>query len=583
MLEGLNIPDFDRERDDPEFLEGNLAEQEVSVGEDLKKLLGEQALRNQEALRLYEPTSQMLGFHKSLASERIVRGGRRSGKTMSTMIELAMAVTGQHPWLPYPKKDGRVILVGYKWTHVGTVFYQKLFKPGAFKIIKDLETGQWRAYRPWLAEDAAREKDVKPAPPLIPARLVKRISWGKRSENIFTRIEFTNGWEILAFSSDATPPVGMDVDLVVIDEDVKIWEWITEMQMRLADRKGRFVWGTAPYLKNTILREMCDRAADEALDNPGQPDIQEFVLRFRDNPHIDEDEKRKTNKRLKDREGAIDLYDLGEWAGDVFLRWPTFSLEFHGINRSDLPGGQVPRDWCRYMIVDPGTTVAAVLFAVIPPPEVGSIILLEGELYIRRCTADEFGRRVSAYMVEKHIQDAVIDEHGSRIQEAGSGLTVKKQYSDAMRQYGIKAFRTGYGFIPGCDNIRSRELAVDSLLASRGGGERMTPLRGGPRLRFLRGELPNFEKEIMKFNRNVIDEVIQEEGNYKRDAHLMACLGYLAAHEPKYVKPKKRKRVETWGERRMKERQKKLFNQSGGRSISLGPSTGQHNRFQLLR
>lgn len=571
------IPDFNRLTDDPALGEVK----EVSIGEELRLLLGEQASRERESLRLYEPTPVSLRFHRSKASERIVRGGRRSGKTLSTMIELAWAVTGQHPWLDYPKENGRAILVGYKWTHIGTVFFQKLFRPGAFKIIKDEKTKQMRAYRPWEPGDAARESEAKPAPPLIPLRFVKQISWGKKAEHIFTRIEFVNGWEILAYSSDAEPPVGMDVDMAVIDEDVKIWDWITEMQARLPDRKGRLIWGTAPYLKNSILREMCDRAKDEAIDNPANPDIEEFVLRFRDNPYIDADEKRKQFKRWENHEGLIDLYDLGEWAGDVFLRWPTFHVDTHGIGRKDLPGGQVPKDWTRYMVVDPGTTVCAVLFAVVPPPHVGNIILLEGELYIRRSTADEFGRRASAYMVEKHLEDAIIDEHGSRITEAGSGLTVKKQYSDALRKHGVKAFRTRYGFIPGSDDIKARELAVDGWLAVRGGGA--SKFFGGAKLRFLRGELPNFEREITRFNRKVIDDQIQEEGDYRRDAHLMACLGYLAAHDPVYRKPRKSKPKESWAMKRLKQKQKKLFDDSGGRSITLGPQGTRRNPYQLVK
>lgn len=504
-----------------------------------------------------------------------------SGKTLSTMIEMAWAVTGQHPWLQYPKEDGRVILVGYKWSHIGTVFFPKLFKPGAFKIIKDLDTRQFRAFRPWEPGDLARAAEAQKAPPLIPARYVQQISWAIKAQHIFSRVELINGWEILAYSSDAEPPVGIDVDMAVIDEDVKIWDWITEMQSRLPDRKGRMVWGTAPYLKNSILREMCDRAKDEAIDNPGNPDIEEFVLRFRDNPHIDEEEKRKQAKRLAGREGLIDLYDLGEWAGDVYLRWPQFHLDTHGIDRSDLPGGQVPASWCRYMIVDPGTTVCAVLFAVIPPPNEGDIVLLEGELYIRRCTADEFGRRVSAYMVGKHLQDSVIDDHGSRQQEAGSGMTVKKQYSDALKKYGVKAFRTRHGFIPGCDDIEARELAVDGWLAVRGGGD--NKFRGGAKLRILRGELPNFEREITRFNRKVIDDQIQNVGDYRRDAHLMADLGYLAAHDPKYAKPKKPKPKESWAMQRLKQKQKRLFEKSGGRSITLGPQGTRRDPYQLTR
>jgi hypothetical protein len=42
---------------------------------------------------------------------------------------------------------------------------QKLFKPGAFQIIRDEETGKWRVFRPDDPADMDREDEARPAPP----------------------------------------------------------------------------------------------------------------------------------------------------------------------------------------------------------------------------------------------------------------------------------------------------------------------------------------------------------------------------------------------------------------------------------
>lgn len=134
--------------------------------QELKNLQNELRERKIEALKLYRPNPNQEEIHKCGASEILVIGGNRSGKSLCTFVEDARAVTGQDPYDKYPKKDGILVVIGRDWKHIGLVVVPMLFGTGAFYIIKDEVTKEWRAYDP--VNDAARKSERKPAPPLIP-------------------------------------------------------------------------------------------------------------------------------------------------------------------------------------------------------------------------------------------------------------------------------------------------------------------------------------------------------------------------------------------------------------------------------
>lgn len=516
-------------------------------GTKLLEMLSEFQDRKTESLQLYEPLKIHEKFHASLAKERIIRGGNRAGKTTPVMVELARAVTNQDPYNKYPAKDGVVFLVGAKLQHLADVFYRKLFMKGAFRLIKDEQTKQLRAWRPWV--DGYDQSRLILSPPLIPSRFVKEMVFEHRARKQVTYVSLTTGWEMMLFSSEAEPPVGTDIDLAIIDEDVKNDDWLGEMQARILDRNGKFIWSTLPYSRNTFLRDLCERCQDEMAENPENPRAEEFVLRMRDNPYISPQAKEDARRQWEASGIALEMRDLGEFALNHYLVWPDFDIRVHGLDLEKpthlgdgidereipllFPTKSIPQDWARYMIVDPGRSVCAVLFAVIPPPRLGlDMVLLEGELYIRNCTAEMFGQAVSRYLEHKSLMASIIDWHGSRSAETGSGITIAEQYSRALKKYGVKAQNTGHGFINGSDDIAAREQAVASWLAIRSNGT--------TKLRVLVGRCPQFQREISRFTRQMDAKGnIKDQGDYRRDAHLMANLGYLAAYDPKWRRPAK--------------------------------------------
>jgi hypothetical protein len=507
--------------------------------------------RRIEALRLYKPTPQQWEYHQSLASETLVIGGNRSGKSLCTFVEDAWAATGTHPVEgKYPKEGGSLVIVGANWKHIGLVVVPYLFRAGSFKIIKDESTKRWRAFDPIL--DAGREKEAKPAPPLIPPRMVKSYSWLLKSAGYLNSCELINGWTINCFSSEGDPPQGFKSVRVHIDEDLNNEQWVPEMQARLADLKGRFTWSAMPHSKNEALIGLNERA-EKAEENGNTEDIRRFVLRFLDNPHIDQDEKRKMIERWSAiGDDVLRQRSEGEFTTDSILVYPNWNMAIHGMDRDDLPNRDVPADWCRYAVIDPGHAVTAVLFAAVPPA--GDKIVLYDELYIRNCNAIIFGQEFKKKVGDQEFYAFLIDSHGARLTDIGSGKSPQEQYSEQMAALGIRSRVTGSSFIPGADDVQAGLQAVRTMLHIRP--------EGTSRLRLLRGSLPNLEREMKRYKKKVTHvagtSIVTDEPNKRGEFHLVDCLRYLCAYEPKYHKPIGKIEVpwwHAWKERRDKAKQ----------------------------
>lgn len=403
--------------------------------------------------------------------------------------------------------------------------YPYLFKAGAFKIIRDLTTGQWRALDPVLDKDRAEE--AKPAPPLIPPRMIKHQSWVLKSSGYIQTCELTNGWEIFFFSSEGDPPQGFQLDICHIDEDLNNEAWVPEMQARLADRKGRFIWSAMPHSKNEALIGLNERA--ESAASTGRDTIKKFTFRFLDNAFIDQAEKAKMIERWAAiGDDVLRQRAEGEFTTDSILVYPNFNISVHGITRDQLPEGVIPPEWTRYAVIDPGHAVTAVLFAVVPP-ENDKVILFD-ELYLRNCNAvifgDEFARKVQG----QNWYAFLIDSHGARLTDIGSGKTPQDQYTERLVELGVRSKTTGSSFLPGSDDIQAGLHSVRTALHIRQDGT--------PRLRVLRGSLPNLERELKRYRKKTVNvagtTIVTDEPNKRGDFHLVDCLRYLFAYNPKF-------------------------------------------------
>ena len=529
----------------------------MEANEELKNRIAlvtaEKSRRQSEALRLYRPMPNQSKFHESLASERIIRGGNRSGKSMSAFAETASAATGipitiaNGVVLPYKYSTRHPLaiwVIGYDQRHVGGTIHRMLFQEGAFQIITDEKTGEWRAWRPWEEYDAAYEEKTKNAPPLIPSRMIRHDQWAweNKAERVFSVCRLVNGTEIHAFSSKAEPKQGDPVDLIHIDEDIEYSKHVSEWQARLSDRKGRLIWSVWPHSRNDALIRMSERAEDQKHDE--EPDVHEIVLRFSDNPFIDKKEKDKRIEAWsKIGPEEVRARDKGEFVTDTFLVYPNFTMDVHGIPgrtpEEDDHWGKIvrengnrpPDDWTRLLVLDPGHVVCAILFAAVPPPSKGKsdTIVLYDELYLRRLDADGVAQQVHQKVSGKSFEVFLIDNRAGRQTPMGFNKTVRQQYADAFERYAIRSRQSGSNFVPGSDNIAAGIGLVREWLTIRNNGT--------TKLRVMRDRTTNLQKEFLLYKKRVTRDAISDDPVPKND-HLMDALRYLASYSPEYVPPR---------------------------------------------
>ncbi|MFO0452131.1 MAG: hypothetical protein ACK52I_26350 [Pseudomonadota bacterium] len=537
--------------------------------DELKNLQNELRERKIEALKLYRPNPNQEAIHACTASEILVIGGNRSGKSLCTFVEDARAVTGQDPYNKYPKENGVLVVLGKDWKHIGLVCYPLLMKEGAFKIIKDVDTGEWRAFNP--ATDEARRGEAKPAPPLIPKRMVKKVSWLLKSAGYCQKITLTNGWEIHFFSSEGEPVQGYQADRIHCDEDLNDERWVSESLARIVDRRGKFCWSAMPHSTNNALLGLKERAdaSEQALGDKSP--IRHFKLRFLDNPFLDSKEKKLTIERWAAAgDDVLRMRAEGDFITDSVLVYPSFDMSIHGMDRTAVPNGQIPADWCRYAVIDPGHAVTAVLFAAVPPD--GEHWVVYDQLYLRQCNATIFGEQFAKKVAGHEFHAFLIDAHGGRLRDIGSGRLPVEQYTEQLMKRGIRSKVTGSSFLAGCDDIIARCEATRTALHIRPSGT--------PTLRVIRGAAPDLEREIKRYRKQVNYiagvAIVTDKPNTKGEVHICQCLEYLCAYRPAYHRPPVTQQQEPWWVK-WHEKRKKMRGGGSGAFVYLGPQGGRSN------
>ena len=506
---------------------------------EMREMVAERSKRRSEALRLYEPLPFQERFHQSNAKEVLIQAGNQVGKSLVAFAEDARAVTGQDPYNKYPKENGILVCLGMDEGHIGRTIHKYLFRKGAFKIIKDEETGLWRSWKPWNEGDWARKEYAQPAPPLIPERFIKKFAWKKRAQHVFEICELTNGWIIYAMGSKGDPAQGFQADLVHIDEDLEKPEWYDEMIARLSMRDGKLRWSALPHAKNDALINLTERAEDEKnMANPSTLVIRATIF---DNPFMPEQVKQENIKRWKAK--GDDEYRkraLGEMVTDSVLMYPTFSKDLHGSIRFEEPrnavqkiltenDGNPPPNWARYMVVDPGHSVCAVTFWAVTPPELGEHVIAYDELYMQQCTAEKFGEAVAHKVGGDTFQSFIIDAHGGRIREIGSGVLPRRQYSLQLEKHGVRSIETGSNFRSGSDDIAGREMKLRDWLS--------VGQNGSTKMMVTLQRCPNLIREFFRFKKKIINGFVTDDGNRRGNCHAIETCEYAAAHGLPYVKP----------------------------------------------
>ena len=561
-LHDIFVPDDEDSR--PPAKAATVPSRTALDAERLRRLVAEYASRQAEALRIYRPLPSGLAFHKSQAKERLVVGSNRAGKSQCCGAEMAWWLMGCHPYRKTPKENGRFVAVGWDWDHISRVMWPKLGRPGSFKMIRDEITKEWRPAVPDQEYDAAYREKWRDAPPFLPPRWIKRISWEKKNTDQPSHIWCVNGSTLQFASSQGAAKQGDAIHGWWVDEEIQNELWVKELQRGCTSTGGGGFYSATPLAQSIQLFEMHRRA----LDPKNKTSIEEFHLSIADNIYISNANKKEFYDQLLTPADIMVRWH-GQFSMNLLTVYPEFNPDVHVIQAFEPD-----YDWTRYMVVDPGTEVCAVLFAAVPPPtdrktgqphpNAGELHIYH-ELYIERCTASLFAEQVARAMGQAKRGDFeafIIDHRMGRQSDVGSGRSVEVQYSDALVSQGVYSRATGSGFLWGSDDVRGREMSLRRLMMPRRDSD-TPPLRIHSTCRKLIWELPQ------QFFRKGKDGQLTDK---RRDAHDHATtsLEYLAAYEPSWVRPDRRRTPNSPAYERVRAKKRaKSFN--GDSVISLGP------------
>lgn len=496
----------------------------------LRLSIAEITKRQSEALRLYNPLPSLEGFHTSGTRTRLVIAGNRIGKTLAVCAEIARAATNQDPFGKYPPKDGRIYIIAKDLDHIGQIIWRKLGRPGAMRMIRDEHTGLWRTFRPWYRGDLLRQSQARPAPALLDKRFIADYAWENKSKGIPKLVKLTTGWEISFYSADAEPRVGVDLDLVVFDEEIPDERWYKEMNWRIIDRNGRIIWGCTPQLGTEQLYQLYQRAQEEQIRGALRRTVEVFHPKQEENTYLSEQAKKDAANDPTQTDEDRDVRVGGNFAFIGYRVYPEYSERIHGY-ALDF----VPFEWTRYVVIDPGYQVCAVLIADVPPPDAdrGDMILLSDELYLRNHNARQVAQALKERLTGRTVYEFIIDKHGSIRSDVGSGLSIYAQYQQAFKEVGLASVATGNAFTFGSADKKAGVLRVHGAMAVREN-------YGTPLLRVrspVKDFLPCWEHEIKFYHKRRVKDVVYDEPDDRKDNHQMDSTRYLVMHEPKWVPP----------------------------------------------
>lgn len=536
------------------------------------RIAAEELRRKKEPLKVYRPSAQQLRVHSSAAHELIVRGGKRSGKSVSVATEFVSRILGEPvigpdgqpipPRFPKPtvENPGLYWIIGWDWTHIGQTIHRLLFqrgmgKGGNFRVIRDKKTGLWRTYDPANPADAARYQDSELAGPLIPERYAKPGSkqwhWKHETAKQFHLVELQEGGRTFATicaypSSGENPKQGDAVNGIWIDEDIQNGAFLKEWQDRLTDKDGWFMWSVWPHTSNFALIDLLDRA--EAVAGDDEPQIEAVQLLMTQNPFIPAEGKKRSLERMGSEE-EIARRDRGELLLDALAMydflpaihlvntWRTHDASEKPRNFPDLirqlltQSDRLPAEWTRYLAIDPSNTRTAILSAVVPPPEwdglaIGNRFVVELELVLKKHSAAKCAEALAPYMGGFRYEAFVIDQNAGRQTHAGRDDSTAETYDKAFLAKGLKSRQTSSGFAYGCNVPSKRFRIVRDFLALREDGTST--------LLLVENRLPETVREFRTYRKkqketNGVVEILDEPMN-PRVHDCMAALEYLAAY-----------------------------------------------------
>jgi hypothetical protein len=513
------------------------------------------------AVEMFRPQPYQDEFFYSTASELLVRGGNRTGKTVVCGVGMAAYLQDMEVELSYGlkvrmreehyrgKSVGECWCIGKNVNHAAT-FYRVLFQPGLFSIVRDKQTGQWRAWQPGIVpgDKEILEKDRKPAPPLIyPSEC--QFGWESAKEKKWTHCTLPNGWVLKFYASSGDVKRGDPVHRLWIDEDIEIDSHYDEWQARLSDYKGRIWWSSWANVSCGALMKLYRRSQTQMAEvdrhERTEADAVNFQWTAENNKTIDDDEKRKRSEGWDDatRRARAD----GDFVTDTIQTYPEFDRMIHTVDygpnnplndklteilraRNFTP----PDDWTVDLIIDPGTRRPGVLWGAVPPENLWDegepYFVIFKEMAIPRLSAPDIALRAKASDPMRRYYRWIIDKKCGEQTSPGAVFAIQTNYATALREAGLRNDLMGDIFLPGDPNWITRSTILRSWMRGRRCGR--------PQLRIVTHMCPELVRQLESNVRAVNKEDVQDKPAKGQVQDIMDCAEYWAGSKPHFTFPR---------------------------------------------
>ena len=286
------------------------------------RLVAEYArMLEEEALRYYEPHPGQVDFHKSNAKLRGLFGGNQSGKTWAGCMEIAWTIGGIHPYRP---------------NYLGTVTARDCCV--SFSTIQSVLIPTYKRILP-RGEAKLEGKTFEGRDRIWPG--LKGGSWRKAYSDVDKKLELANGGfnEFKSYEQGREAFQGPPRHIIREDEEAK------EM-IHTENLARQFTTGINLIMTMTPLNysQWCYANIYEAAAHTD--DIDAFQMSSKDNPFADLEALKAMERDISDPiERAARLYGEFTYAqGRVWKEYGEHNL---------IDSFQPPRDWFRFVIIDP--------------------------------------------------------------------------------------------------------------------------------------------------------------------------------------------------------------------------------------
>lgn len=319
------------------------------------------------------------------------------------------------------------------------------------------------------------------------------------------------------------------------DEEIEGKEWYDEMAARLLDRAGRFIWSATPQSATEKLHDLHE-ASEIEKGNPN-PRIQEFHFLLDDNPFIPPEQKEIFKAKAAMDPDEYKVRVLGQFLILTHRVYPNFSRAHHTCQSFEIPP-----NWCRYMVLDPGfANICAIFFAVAPPedPNYGHVYAYD-ELHVHAMDAKTFAGLLKHKVGTQAIQAFLIDAHGARRTEV-VGKSIGLQFAEQLEGADISSIETGSNFlmIGGAQEMYGRETLKHQVQQTRSWLWPRDDLAGRPILQIFSDTCPTLIEQMIKYKNKVDKGKPTDQPDGREYSHGPDCVRYACLHGVPYVEPKK--------------------------------------------